>query len=53
MAGYYLIGGFIAGFIVGALIYRNNAKRIEADKEKALKEVDILRRRLFNRSKKS
>ena len=49
MIGYYAIGGFIVGFILGALIYRNNAKNIERDLNKAKEDADRLRRQLLKR----
>ena len=34
------------GLIAGALIYRNNAKRVEDDLAEATQEIEALRRRL-------
>ncbi len=39
MEGYYLIGGLVVGFILGALVYRNNAKKFQ----RILDEVGRLR----------
>ena len=50
------VGIFVAGMIVGALIYRNNAKKIEREFNGKFDEIkyriDILRQRIESRLEK-
>ena len=47
--GYWVIGSLVVGFVVGVLVYRNNAKKIEAKLLEAKKELNDLRAKASKR----